>query len=196
MKRKPSKGFIGYIALLGALLLIAVLMSGGMTQTVSKRIEYHELLTMIEKGEVARVAIRNNSLVGLTNTTQVAKADFPERSYDFETTIGSDFYDTILKMEAKKQGVDSETVSVKDLPYEVDYRAPVVMPWWYDYLPFLIMLGIMAVVWFMMMRAQGGGNGRVMSFGRSRARMPPKSARFRNSSAFSGRWSCPPTANG
>ena len=56
--RKPSRGAIGYIALLVTLLLIAVLLNGGLTQTVSKRIEYPRLLELIEEGKVARVAIR------------------------------------------------------------------------------------------------------------------------------------------
>ena len=169
--KKPSKGYIGYIILLGTILLIAILLNGGLNQTVSKRIEYPELLARIEKGDVARVAIRNTTLVGLTKTTNVASADFPERSYDFETTIGSDFIDTVRTMIANQKGVPVEQVSVKDFNFELEYRAPVVIPWWYDFLPYIIMLGIMGVIWFVMFRAQGGGNGRVMSFGKSRARM-------------------------
>ena len=162
---------MGYIALLLVFLLIAIIINGGLTQTVSKRIEYPKLLEMIEKGEVARVAVRGTSLVGLTTTTNVANADFPERSYDFETTIGNDFLETVRQMEAKKQGVELEQVSVKDLGFELEYRAPVVVPWWYDFLPYLIMMVILGVVWYLVMRAQGGGTGRVMSFGRSHARM-------------------------
>ena len=57
------------------------------------------------------------------------------------------------------------------LSFDLEYRAPVVIPWWYDFLPYLIMLGIMAVIWFVMIRSQAGGGGKVMSFGKSRARM-------------------------
>ena len=175
-KRQPGKA--GYIILAIAVLAFFYLLSGGMSQTVSKRIEYPKLLSMIDNGEVARVAIRNNSLVGLTNTTNIADADFPERGYDFETTIGSDFLETVRQMKANKDGVELDKVSVNDLSFEVQYRAPVTVPWWYDFLPYIIMLAIMGVVWYMMMRAQGGGTGRVMSFGRSRARMqdPSKNA--------------------
>ena len=175
-KRQPGKA--GYIILAIAVLAFFYLLSGGMSQTVSKRIEYPKLLSMIDNGEVARVAIRNNSLVGLTNTTNIADADFPERGYDFETTIGSDFLETVRQMKANKDGVELDKVSVNDLSFEIQYRAPVTVPWWYDFLPYIIMLAIMGVVWYMMMRAQGGGTGRVMSFGRSRARMqdPSKNA--------------------
>ena len=175
MNRKPSRGILGYLALIGTLLLIAILLNGGLTRTVSKRIEYPDLLKAISEGEVGRVAIRGNSLVGVydgkNRQTMTAEADFPERSYDFETTIGDDFIETVRQIEANKKGVELSEMTEDKLSVKIQYRAPVTIPWWYEFIPYLIMLGIMALVWFLMMRAQGGGNGRVMSFGRSRARM-------------------------
>ena len=187
-KKKTSRGIIGYAILLGTLLLIAILLNGGLGQTVSKRIEYPKLLKMISSGEVGRVAIRNNELVGVykAGATNVADADFPDRSYDFETTIGDDFIETVTKMRANElnsvpdekrnpedQGKEytAENVTLADLSFDIQYREPVKVPWWYEFIPYLIMLGILIVAWYVMMRAQGGGGGRVMSFGRSRAKM-------------------------
>ena len=76
MNKKPSRGVVGYVVLLSTILLIAILLNGGLNQTVSRRIEYPQLLEMIKQGKVARVAVRNNSLVGLTNTTTVLRDDF------------------------------------------------------------------------------------------------------------------------
>ncbi len=171
MNRKPSRGIIGYVVLLSTLLLIAILLNGGLNQTVSRRIEYPQLLEMIKEGKVARVAVRNNSLVGLTNSTTVLRDDFPERNYDFETTIGSDFLETARQIEANKKGISLDQMTVDQLSFDLEYRAPVVVPWWYDLLPYLIMLGIFAAIWFVMIRSQAGGGGKVMSFGKSRARM-------------------------
>ncbi len=175
MNKKPSRGIIGYVILLATLFVIAILLNGGLGQTVNKRIEYPELLKMISEDRVGRVAIRGNSLVGVyggaKGQTQVADADFPERSYDFETTIGADFLDTVRQMTANQKKVSIDEITVDKLPFQLEYRAPVMIPWWYDFLPYLIMLVIMAVLWFVMIRAQGGGGGRVMSFGRSRARI-------------------------
>ena len=168
---KKNRGFAGYIVLLGALLVFAILLNGGMSQPESKRIEYPQLLQMIEKDQVARVAIRNNTLVGLKRNTQISSLAFPETEYDFETTIGSDFLETARIMEAQKKGVDPELISVNDLSFQVEYRAPVTIPWWYEFLPYLIMLGLMAAFWFFMLRSQGGGSHGVMSFSRSRAKM-------------------------
>ncbi len=173
---RKNRGIMGYIALLGTLLLIAVLLNGGLSQPVNKRIEYPQLLQMIQDGKVARVAIRNNSLVGLTKTTQVSSLAFPDADYDFETTIGSDFLDTVRIMEAQKRGVDPSLISVNDLSFDIEYRAPVTIPWWYEFIPYLIMVGLMAIFWIFMLRSQGGMGGKgVMNFSRSRARMADQS---------------------
>ena len=171
MNKRPSRGIIGYVVLLSTLLLIAILLNGGLNQTVSRRIEYPQLLEMIKDGKVARVAVRNNSLVGVTKTSAVQPDDFPDRNYDFETTIGTDFLETVRQITANKKNVPLDQVTVDQLPFELEYRAPVVVPWWYDFLPYLIMLGIMGVIWFVMIRSQAGGGGKVMNFGKSRARM-------------------------
>ena len=162
---------MSYVVLIGTFLLIAILLNGSLSDPVNKRIEYPELLKMIQEDQVARVAIRNNYLVGLKKNTTVAAADFPERAYDFETTIGNDFIETVRQMEATRQGKPLDEVSVSDLKFTVEYRAPVVTPWWYDFLPFLLVAGIFMALWYFMMRAQSGGSNKVMSFGKSRARV-------------------------
>ena len=90
--KKNQRGMMGYVALIAAFILIAVALNGGLGQSVNRRIEYPELLTAIREDNVKAVAIRGTSLVGLYRNGTVADADFPERGYDFETTIGSDFY--------------------------------------------------------------------------------------------------------
>ena len=162
---------MSYVVLIGTFLLIAILLNGSLSDPVNKRIEYPQLLQMIQEDQVARVAIRNNYLVGLKKNTTVAAADFPERAYDFETTIGDDFIETVRQMEATRQGKPLDEVSVSDLKFTVEYRAPVVTPWWYDFLPFLLVAGIFMALWYFMMRAQSGGSNKVMSFGKSRARV-------------------------
>jgi cell division protease FtsH len=54
---------------------------------------------------------------------------------------------------------------------KVTYQPPVTIPWWVSVLPSLIMVALMfGLMYFMMQQSQGGG-GRVMQFGRSRARL-------------------------
>lgn len=162
---------MSYVVLIGTFLIIAILLNGSLGMAQNRRIEYPELLQMIDNDEVARVAIRGTSLVGLRKSTRVAAADFPDRDYDFETTIGDDFIETVRQMEATRQGKPVDEVSVSDLRFTVEYRAPIVRPWWYDFLPFLIVTVLFGVLWYFLMRSQTGGNSKVMNFGRSRARV-------------------------
>ena len=67
--RQVSRGLIGYVIMIAAFIFLIVVLSGG-TNTVDKRIEYPELLQMIEKGEIDRVSIRGYNLVGHTVTAQ------------------------------------------------------------------------------------------------------------------------------
>ncbi len=169
--KRTSRGFMGYVVLISAFILIAVLLNGGFGFTENKRIEYPQLLDMIKSDQVAKVAIRNNSLVGMKRDTNVAQSDFPDRNYDFETTIGDDFIETVRQMTATKRNVPIEQVSVSDLGFSIEYRAPIVTPWYLDFLPFLLIIGVSVLFWVIIMRQQGGGNSKVMNFGKSRARV-------------------------
>ena len=168
--RKVSRGLIGYIAMIAAFILLIVLLSGGVN-TVDRRIEYPQLLKYIDEGKVDRVSIRGISLVGRLKDSKVSLSDYPSRAYDFETTIGPDFYDTVLTMAANKAGVSVNTISVKDLGFEIEYLAPVSTPWYIEMLPYMIPIVLLMVMWWYIMRQQTGGGGRVMNFGKSRAAM-------------------------
>ena len=162
---------MGYVILIAVFLVIAILLNGGLGQQENKRIEYPQLLTSIREDNVKAVAIRGTSLVGLYRNGKVADADFPDRGYDFEATIGADFIETVRQMTATKTGKALEDVSVSDLPFTVEYRAPVVTPWYLEYLPYFLSLILIVGLWYFIMMRQGGGNSKVMNFGRSRARV-------------------------
>ncbi len=169
--KKSSKGFTGYVVILTVLLMVALLVNQGMGTANGKRIEYPALLEMIKNDQVERVAIRNNQLVGLVKGTTIPANQFPDQRFDFETTIGDDFIDTVRQLQAQKDGKSIDEISVSDLSFQIEYRAPVETPWWIDFLPFLLTVGLFMVLWYFMMRAQSGGNNKVMNFGKSRARV-------------------------
>lgn len=171
---RKSRGMIGYVLMVVAFLMLALIISDSV-KIPTTRIEYPELLQNIAEGKVTRVAIRGNSLIGLASPTLTSEADFPAR-YDFESTIGPEFADTLLRMYASESQLDVNTVSLNDLSFKgrqmkVEYLPPLVMPWYIDILPFVIPLGLVMVFWYFMMRQQTGGNSKVMSFGKSHANM-------------------------
>ena len=171
---RKSRGALGYIFMIAAFLLVAYMISESIS-IPTPRVKYPDLLQNIAEGKVARVAIRGNTLYGLEVPSLVSESDFPAR-YDFESTIGADFIETLTRMYASKNDVDPAVVSLNEIEFggrklRLEYLPPVVTPWYIEMMPFLIPLGLVMVFWYMMMRQQTGGNSKVMSFGKSHANM-------------------------
>ena len=171
--KKPSRGLIGYIVLIAAFILMAVLLSGG--KSTGGEITYPDLLKKVQDGKVEYVAVRGQNLYGLYYDSVRSYAEFPD-SYDFYCVIGSDFLDTLRTMAAADAGVDRAMISAGNLVFsgkslDIIYLAPLTTPWILEWLPFILMIGLMLFFWWFLMRQQMGGNGKVMNFGRSRAQM-------------------------
>ena len=161
---------MGYLVMIALFIFMVVILSNGLN-TNNRRIEYPKLLELIEKNEVDIVSIRGTALVGRLKDSRISLADYPDRAYDFETTIGGDFYDTVLKMKAAKMGISAENVSVNDLDFEIQYLAPIQTPWYLELIPYLLPMLLIVAMWYFIMRQQNGGGGKVMNFGKSRACM-------------------------
>ena len=156
--------------MIAAFIFLAVILSDMSLGATGQRIEYPQLLELIEADDVDRVAISGSTLYGRLKSSLVPTANFPN-SYDFETTIGADFVDTVRTMIANKNGVSVDAVSVNDFPFTLQYMRPTSTPWYIQLIPYLLPTILLMVFWFYIMRQQGGGNNKVMSFGKSRANM-------------------------
>ena len=156
--------------MIAAFIMLAVVLSS-MMGGASKRIEYPQFLDLVKTDKIDRVSIRGTTLVGRLRESKISIADYPEGGYDFETTIGGDFYATILTLKANELGVSVDVVSVDDLNFKIEYLAPVQTPWYIEMLPYLIPIVLLGVMWWFIMRQQMGGNSKVMSFGKSKANM-------------------------
>ncbi|MBE5797071.1 MAG: ATP-dependent zinc metalloprotease FtsH [Clostridiales bacterium] len=166
---------MGYVVVLSIFMVIAIVLNGSLAAPKPK-LTSDELWAKIDAGEVQRVAIRGTNLWGLLKDTKVVEDKFPEGDYDFTATVYSyeEFLAEAIKHEAKQPenaDVPVERIGKSDLDFAVDSLPPLTIPWWYEIIPFVIMLALLGVFWFLMLRAQGGGNGKVMNFGKSRARM-------------------------
>ncbi|SFT89231.1 cell division protease FtsH [Selenomonas sp. GACV-9] len=117
--------------------------------TTKQEIGYTQFLQQVDKGEVARVTIIQNTIRG-------------------KLTDGSEFT-TITPDAPNNDRQLYEKLSSKNV--EINAENPPEPPWWStmfsSVLPILLLVG----VWFFIMQQTQGGGGRVMSFGKSRARM-------------------------
>ena len=166
---RNSRGALGYIVMMAAFILLSVIISDSMT-VPSNRITYPELLEKISNDGIDRVSIRGSNLVGRNKISLTALTDYPER-FDFEVTIGPDFIDTVRTMHATKYDVPLESVSLANLDFAVEYLPPLVTPWYLEILPYIIPIVFIMLFYYVLMRQQTGGSGKVLNFGKSHANM-------------------------
>lgn len=118
-------------------------------QSVSKSVEYTQFLHQVDAGEVQKVTLIKNTIHGTLSDGTEFTTITPDEPYS----------DPHLYEKLTAKGVDIAA----DNPPEP--------PWWStmfsSILPILLLIG----VWFFIMQQTQGGGGRVMSFGKSRARM-------------------------
>ncbi len=170
---KRNRGWLGYLIVLAPLLVIAMLLNSTLLGQTDREITYAQLWEMIDAGQVKSVAIRGTSLWGLKTDTTIPDSRFPESAYDFEATVSNidSFRQEAYKRQAKVLGVSPDTVGDGDLTFTIIPMAPETVSIWVSLLPTLLLIGSMVLVFFLMMRAQGGGNGKVMNFGKAHARV-------------------------
>ncbi len=144
------KGISVYL-LIAIIIMLLVKTFGNDVEQV-KKINVTELVGHLNNEEVASVMIVGREVTGkLKNKTQFTTILPPQ----MEDT----FYDNYLK-----GLVDSGKV---DLSSDVDPTTP----WFFTAIPSILLLLGLGVLWFVFMQQSQGGGGKVMSFGKSRARM-------------------------
>jgi len=168
--KRPFRGFAVYAVILLAVLIFSQV-SSFFTTPQTATVSYGELLDLVERDQVRAVAIMGNQLVGLQKDSKIASEDFPSR-YDFECTINSSTFEaSVAKIYAGKTGRAIESVTPKDFGFEYTLLNPVPTPWFVEFLPYMVGMILVCLFLLYVMRQQTGGNNKVMSFGKSRARL-------------------------
>lgn len=165
----------GFWLLLFLVILLVALASGGV-DLQDRTYTYSELMDWARAQQPNQAAkghlvIRGDMVYGLHPNSEIPEAQFPKK-YDFETNIFSvdEFYQDLRIIVAEQKGITPDEVTADDFPFSLDSQPPPSM-WWLNLLgPALLLIAMVGVYFFMMQQGQGGGN-RIMSFGKSRARM-------------------------
>lgn len=167
------QGPLMYLVLLAVILLLVNMFGSGTKDTVTK-MDYTDFLKLIEKNGVAQVKVMdNNVLIARSANSQIPASEFPNR-YDIVTILNSAdrFFADVNAIYAKRLNKSASDISAIDYSFEVANNEPATTPWWMDWVPLLVTMGLFGVFWYFMMRQQtGAGKGGVMSFGKSRARL-------------------------
>ncbi len=141
--------------------------------TPNKEISYGEFLRMVRDGRVSRLMVTAYEAYGLETGTTISEAQFPSR-YDFNLQIPNSievFESDIRSVLAEKLGKDVEQITAADYNFEYKIQPEAKDPWWVSWVPMLIFMVIIIVFWYAFMRQQMGGNNKMMSFGKSKARI-------------------------
>jgi len=167
LKKNLSTPLI-YLVLL--VVIIALVSGFDPRGNTAEEVSYNDFIQLVREEKVAYVDITDLQLVGLYVDSELSQETFPAK-YDFYTYIPSlEAYRedmTILTEELK--GIPRDQVTNADFPVESMANPTPKPSIWEGLLPYVLMIGALAVLYYFMFRSQGGGNS-VMNFGKSRAR--------------------------
>ena len=144
--------FMKNVALYLLIIFVAISAIDYFSQQQQPKIQemnYTDFMAQVDSGEVAKVVLTENVVKGtLTDGTEF-KSVMPGFPYQEESLVD--------KLQAKNVTVKAEN--------------PPEPPWWSTLFSSLLPIILLAALWFYFMNQTQGGGGKVMSFGRSRAKM-------------------------
>ena len=144
--------FMKNVALYLLIIFVAISAIDYFSQQQQPKIQemnYTDFMAQVDSGEVAKVVLTENVVKGtLTDGTEF-KSVMPGFPYQEENLVD--------KLQAKNVTVKAEN--------------PPEPPWWSTLFSSLLPIILLAALWFYFMNQTQGGGGKVMSFGRSRAKM-------------------------
>ncbi|NLX87483.1 MAG: ATP-dependent zinc metalloprotease FtsH, partial [Clostridiales bacterium] len=123
-------------------------MYGANTKEIEK-LEYSQLIIMLEQQRVKSLVIEENRVTGVMDD-------------------GSEFQSAVPDLQTFSQFIMPQ---IQAGTLQVDNRIPQGNPWWAQLLPTFFMILLFVVLWFFFMQQSQGGGSRVMSFGKSKARL-------------------------
>ena len=162
MKPKKSRARdIGFYILILVILLATVFSLTNRNRSAGK-ITYYHVLELLREEQVKQFVVDENG----TLTMELYEPDEGAHIVSHRLMSLDMFYMDTHEL--------VEDQAARGIIRDYDYEAGNAVPWWANMLPFLGVLVIFGVLWFVMMnRANGGGGGAggVMKFGKARVRM-------------------------
>jgi cell division protease FtsH len=147
--RKFFKGATFYIFLF-IIILVIVQFYARSPQTIAD-VNFSRLLGYLNEQQISEVKVTDNDVEGKLLDGTLFKSHVPEM-------MSQSFGDKLL--EHSNQG----ELTLVGVP-------PVTTPWFIDMLPSVFMILILVVFWFVFMQNSQGGGSKVMSFGKSKAKL-------------------------
>ena len=136
-----------------AALIVVYLLAGQQAPQISKK-SMGELLRYLDDKKVAELSVEQTAVYAKLKDGNEIAVEIPSES--------------IFLMFATEE--IKELVKT-DSTFKLDTPAPPATPWWLSFLPYLVLGVLLIGFWiFFFKQMQGGGGGKVMNFGKSRAK--------------------------
>lgn len=151
------KGFMRSIAMYILIFVVIIMLVQSMVEPAAdtQKISYSELIVQIENKNIKSLSFTDSEVKG------VYKDGTEFTSYIPTLSLISGSFDEYL----------AEKIKAKEIEEVIGEPVPAT-PLWVQALPTVGMLVLLGVLWYVFMKqSQGGGTGKAMSFGKSRARM-------------------------
>ena len=158
-KRNRSRDLGFYILLM--VILTAVIFTMGRDPGTNKIKNYSELADLFKQEKVESFFTEGNKMI-LNVRTGDSQKPTEEMTYDLYSF--SVFYEDFNELIWAQH--DAGIVK------EYDYDEGFVMPWWASFLPYLLIMVVAMVLWYVMMnKASGGGAGGIAKFSKARTKL-------------------------
>ena len=144
----------------GLYLLILVCLLAGVSYVVSQTqktesISYSDVYSYFEQGDVDRYTLEGGTLtMHLKNENRAVSYEIGDYTSVWWAQLGS-----VIDQQMKDGTLT-----------EVDYITTTI-PWWAQFLPYLILVVLIGAFWYFMMNKQSGGGAGPMQFGKARAKL-------------------------
>ena len=157
MKNSFKVGLFYVVLIVGILFATTALLSDGESQ-----VTFSDVKNYFESEQVTEFKIDGKNVLTMSLTPdengQAKKVRYEIRSLDlFELYLG----DTIREQSSGENPV------IKNFEYE-----PIAtVPWWASFVPYLVIMAVIIIIWVYMMNQAGGRGGKMNAFGRARTKL-------------------------
>lgn len=131
------------------IIIVAIVQMYGASNKEIMKLEYSQLIIQINDQNVSKLIIEDKVVTGVLKD-------------------GTEFQSSVPDLQTFNQYILPQ---IKEGILQVNYKIPPGTPWWAQMLPTLFVILLFVVLWFFFMQQSQGGGNRVMSFGKSKAKL-------------------------
>ena len=154
MRKSNFKTVILYVVLIGVVLFVATQLLG--EASPKDEITTQDIFGYFERGEVKSFELDQDANLTLVLTDE-AGTEIEARLLDYELFRDRIFVPFILEN--------------PDNTVEYNFKEPTQIPWWVEFLPYVVIFVLFVGFWIFMMNQATGRGGKMSSFGRARAKL-------------------------